>query len=281
MAIADTTIPPPITKPAPSRLPTWLALIALAVIFTAWFVNAPAGLLGKADSIGYAICHRIDSRSFHIGNVQFPLCARCTGIYLGVVLGIGIMAALGRWRGGSLPPRRVMVVMVLFISVMGVDGVNSYMKLLPGLSSVYEPQNWLRLLTGILTGVAVSGLIYPVFNQTLWQHWQDRPVVRGLGELFTIVLAALIVAGLVLTNNPIILYPLALISAGGVVLLMSMLNAIIFVLVTGTANRATRWRDLLMPLAVGLTISLSLILTVDVLRFAVTHTWDGFIIPGA
>lgn len=281
MAVVDSTTSTPAAAPAPSRWSTGLALIALALIFSAWFLNAPAGLLGKADAIGYAICHRIDSRSFHIGNVQFPLCARCTGIYLGVVLGLGVLAAMGRWRDGALPPRRAVVVMALFITVMGVDGLNSYTKLIPGLSSVYEPQNWLRLLTGILTGVAVAGLIFPVFNQTLWRYWQDRPVVRGLRELFCLVLAAVIVAGLVLTDNPAIVYPLALLSAAGVVVLMTMLNSVIFLLVTGSANRATRWPDLIMPLSAGLAVSLTLILLIDVLRFAVTHTWDGFVIPGA
>ncbi len=281
MAVADSTTPTPTTAPGPSRLPVALALIALVTVFSAWFINAPAGWLGKADAIGYAICHRIDSHSLHIGDIQFPLCARCTGIYLGVVLGIAVLAGMGRWQAGTLPPRRVIVALVLFISIMGVDGINSYTTLIPGIPSLYQPQNWLRLLTGILTGIAVSGLIYPVFNQTLWHYWQDRPIVRGLRELFSIVLAAVIVAGLVLSDNPFIVLPLAVLSTAGVVVLMTMLNAIIFMLVTGTANKAVRWQDLIVPLSAGLTVSFSLILFIDVMRFAVTHTWDGFIIPGA
>lgn len=280
MAIADSTDPVTTSAPSHSRLPTALALIALAIVFTAWFINAPAGFMGKADAIGYAICHRLDTHSLHIGDVQFPLCARCTGIYLGVVLGIAVLAGMGRWRDGTLPPRRVIVVLIIFISIMGVDGLNSYATLIPGVPSVYQPQNWLRLLTGILTGVAVSGLIYPVFNQTLWMYWQDKPVVRGLWELVCIVLAALIVAGLVLSDIAAIVYPLAIISTAGVVILMSMLNAIIFMILTGTANKATRWQDLVVPLSTGLAASFALILFIDVMRFAVTHTWDGFVIPG-
>jgi hypothetical protein len=33
--------------------------------------------------------------------------------------------------------------------------------------------------------------------------------------------------------------------------------------------------------AAGLTVALSLILFIDILRFTVTGTWNGFIIPGA
>ena len=280
MAIADPaeTTPPPRTA---SRLTTGLVLLPLALVFTAWFLNAPAGLLGKADSIGYAVCHRISVRSFFVGEIQMPLCARCTGIYLGVVLGVAIMAALGRWRAGVLPPTHVIVVMVLFITVMGVDGVNSYLTLIPGLPHAYQPQNWLRLLTGLLTGVAVSGLIYPVFNSTLWKRWRETPIVRGVWELLGIVLAALIVAGLVLSDNPYILYPLALLSALGVVMLMTMTNGVIFMLATRTENKAESGRDAVVPIAAGLAISLTLILLIDVLRFAATGTWDGFVIPGA
>jgi uncharacterized membrane protein len=280
MAVADPAAEPT-TAPSPSRLPTLLVSLALSLVFTAWFLNAPSGALGKAASVGYAICHRISVRSFFVGEVQMPLCARCTGMYLGILLGVAIMVGLGRWRYGTLPRRGVIVVMILFITVMGIDGVNSYATLIPGLPHVYEPRNWLRLVTGILTGVAISGLIYPVFNATLWRRWVDKPIVRSLWELGGIVLAAMIVAGLILSNNPYLLYPLALLSALGVLVLMTMTNSVLFMLATHMTNRAQRWRDAWVPVAAGLTVSLAMILLIDVLRFVATRTWDGFIIPGA
>ena len=86
---------------------------------------------------------------------------------------------------------------------------------------------------------------------------------------------------MILTNNPFILYPLALLSAAGVVVLMAMLNAILFLLLTGSANKATHWRHVILPMAVGLTVTFAIILLIDVMRFAFTQTWDGFVIPGA
>ena len=50
-----------------------------ALAFAAWMYLSPEGALGKLDAIGYAVCHRIDARSFHIDDRQLPLCARCTG----------------------------------------------------------------------------------------------------------------------------------------------------------------------------------------------------------
>ncbi|MBI4769988.1 MAG: DUF2085 domain-containing protein [Chloroflexi bacterium] len=259
----------------------WLALIAFGLVFVSWLLYAPAGLLGKADAVGYAVCHRIDGRSFHIGNIQMPLCARCTGIYLGVALGVAAMVVAGRGRAGALPPLRVIITLILFIVAMGLDGVNSFLTLLPRLPHVYEPQNWLRLVTGTLDGVAMAVLIFPMFNQTLWRNWEDRPVIANMREVGVLVLLAAVVIALVLSDNAVILYPLALISVGGVVLLLTLTNSMLFMLITRTENKARAAWDALLPLTGGLVGSFALILLIDVVRFVATGAWGGFIIPGA
>ncbi len=277
-----TAVEPAASYPTSNARPAvWLVLTALVVVAVSWFLNSPEGVLGKADAVGYAVCHRLDGRSFHIGETQMPLCARCTGIYLGAVLGVVTMIAAGRGRAGGASPLRVIVLLVLFIGTMGVDGINSYLTLIPFAPHLYEPQNWLRLTTGMFNGVAVSGLVFPVFNQTLWRHWEDRPALANLRELGGVVLLAAILIGLVLTENPIILYPLALISSAGVVMLLTSTCSMIFMLATRSENRAQDWRGAFVPLAAGLTISLAVILFVDVIRYAATGTWGGFIIPGA
>ncbi|KAB2863423.1 MAG: DUF2085 domain-containing protein, partial [Anaerolineae bacterium] len=70
-----------------SKTSVWIALFFAIVIIGAWLLATPAGVLGKADAVGYAICHRITVRSFEAFDRQLPLCARCTGIYLGVASG--------------------------------------------------------------------------------------------------------------------------------------------------------------------------------------------------
>ena len=75
-----------------TRLP-WrkILVITALVLLVTWFWYTPAGLLGKADAVGYAVCHRIDVRSFHLGDRQIPVCARCTGQYLGAMLSLGYL----------------------------------------------------------------------------------------------------------------------------------------------------------------------------------------------
>ncbi len=80
-------------------LSRWLIPLAALIVFSIWFTIAPPGFLGKADSVGYAICHRIDERSFHVFGRQLPLCARCTGEFYaaGSTNSYAIMNA--RWGG--------------------------------------------------------------------------------------------------------------------------------------------------------------------------------------
>ena len=263
----------------PARaLPTLFVGVA-AVVFVAWLFSTPSGLLGKADAVAYAVCHRIDGRSFHIGDRQLPLCARCTGTYLGALAGMLALAVMGR-RAGGLPTRPLLVVLLGFIAVMGFDGVNSYLTLFPGAPHLYEPQNWLRLVTGIFNGVAMAALVFPVLNQTLWKNWENRPALARFRDLGVLVVLGVIVIGLVLTDNPVILYPLALLSALGVVVLLTALDTTFLLILTRRDGRVERWTGALLPLLAGFTLAILQIGLIDAARFAIFRTWGGFALPG-
>jgi hypothetical protein len=61
---------------------------------------------------------------------------------------------------------------------------------------------------------------------------------------------------LVLTDKPIILYPLALISAGGVIGLLTMVYSMVWIMVFRAENRYNRFKEMLIPLVGGLTVAL-------------------------
>jgi uncharacterized membrane protein len=263
-----------------SRVLPIMAVAVAAVVVVSWLLNTPEGVLGKADAIGYAICHRIDGHSLHLGDRQFPLCARCTGMYLGALLGLVGMVLMGRGRAGGMPRRWVMVALFGFMAVMGVDGLNSYATFFPGLPHLYEPQNWLRLVTGLGNGLTLAGLVLPVFNQTLWRNWEPRPVLGNFRELLVLVVAAAVVVALVLSDNFYVLYPLALLSAVGVVVLVVALNTTLLLIGLRRENWALGWTGALLPLLAGLTLAMVEIGAVDAVRFAVFGTWGGMPLPG-
>jgi uncharacterized membrane protein len=152
------------------RAPLTVIAVAFSVSVILLFVEAPPStLLGKADVVGYAICHRIPERSFILGDRHFPLCARCTGTFLGALLSLTAMLLLRRGHASRLPPVPVLGALVAFIGFWGFDGLNSYLTFFPGAPHLYEPQNWLRLTTGMLNGIALAIVVFPVFNFTLWR----------------------------------------------------------------------------------------------------------------
>ena len=136
--------------------------MAASLVF---LIATPGGLLTKANMIGYAVCHRIESHSFTIAGRQLPLCARCSGTFIGALTGFfGQAVVLRRRRTAEFPPPLIIVILVGLTLLWATDGFNSYMTLLNG-PHLYEPQNWLRLTTGALNGLTMSALVYPVFNK--------------------------------------------------------------------------------------------------------------------
>ena len=253
----------------------WLAIISVGLLLIGWLLNTPPGLLGKADAIGYAVCHRIDLRSFHLGDRQLPLCVRCSGMYLGAMLGL-VYQALTRPRAGGFPQRSVWVVYGLFVLAFAVDGLNSYLHLFPGFTGLYEPQNWLRLLTGTGMGLVVAGVLYPAFNQTVWQDWKNIPSLSGLPSLGVLVLLALLLDGLVLTGNPLLLYPLALISAAGVLVILTMVYSMLWLMALKRENCYENVVQLGWVLVGGFGTGLLQIAVLDFVRYFFTGTWGGF-----
>lgn len=249
--------------------------LAAAVVTIGWLMYTPAGLLGKADAIGYAVCHRIDLRSFHLGDRAISVCARCTGMYLGALLGLAYLQWRAPRRGGDSPHpvKAAAVVLGLFFAF---DGLNSFTNLIPGIPSLYTTTNPIRVFAGTGFGIVMAVFLYPAFNQTVWSDWDRRPAVGTLRELAPLLVLGAAVAGLVLTGNPLVLYPASLLSAAGPVLILTMVYSMVVLLVFKRENFAASARRLALPLVIGFTIAMLQVAAIDVLRYLVTGSWDGF-----
>jgi uncharacterized membrane protein len=266
----------------------YLVVVAAILVFTSWLLYTPPGFLGKLDAIAYAVCHRIAERSFHIGSIQLPLCARCTGMYLGAVTGLVFQSILGGKRSKA-PRWGIIAVLVVFLIAFGIDGANSYLYLLkqvrpgilPQIPNIYIPNNTLRLLTGSGMGLGIAAMLFPAFNQSIWADCDDANAGLAGWKSFGLLLGIQIVFDLlVLTQSPIVLYPVALISVLGVVLLLTMVYTIVWVMITGQENKYTKLRQLWLPILAGFTITMIQTFGIDMLRFWLTGTWGGFPLGG-
>jgi hypothetical protein len=182
------------------------------------------------------------------------------------------MRLRGRRRAASLPPPLITVTLVGFIGIMGVDGLNSYLTFFPNMPHLYEPQNWLRLTTGTLNGLALSAIVYPVLNYSLWRDAAvEAPSVRNFKELALMVATGGVIVILVVLELPPLLYPLAILSTLGVLAMLGSLNTMIVLALTGREGLALSWRQTVLPVTLGLALAFLEIGGMDTLRVIVTR----------
>jgi uncharacterized membrane protein len=244
------------------------------LILAGWWYLTPPGMLGKADAIGYAICHRIPERSFWLFGRQMPLCARCSGMQLGALIGMAYLFSRGRY--GKMPPLKISLILAIFFIAFAIDGINSYLNLFTGETIIYPPNNILRLVTGTGLGIAIAAVTVPIFNQTMWNNWINEPSLPSFAVFsILLVLAAIIILGM-LSDIPIILFPLALLSAGNVLFLLMIVYSILVVLLLKKENRYRSIKELWVILLAGFILALSQISVMDFLRYSFTGSWEGF-----
>jgi len=270
---------------APPRLANFsrfLVPIAALLVFAAWFSFTPPGLLGKADAVGYAICHRIDERSFQIGDRQLPLCARCTGEFYAAGISLLFFAIVSPRKSG-MPGWRLGAPLLLFLAAFGIDGTNSFLYLLKQTSggaldqipNLYIPNNTLRLFTGSGMGIALASILYPAFNQSAWKDPDPERALswRKLGSLIGIIL---LIDLAVLTEHPIILYPIAILSVLGVLALLILVFSMVWLLIMRQENEFASLSQMWLPFLAGTTLAFLMISAIDLLRFSLTGTWGAF-----
>jgi len=268
--------------PLLQKIIRWFVPIAALAAFAGWIYIAPPGILGKADAVGYAVCHRIDERSFHIGDRQLPLCARCSGTFTAAAVGLTFLAFTARKRSG-MPAPKFYLPFALFFLAFAVDGSNSYLYLLKQttgaltqIPNLYIPNNTLRLFTGTGMGLTMAAFLFPAFNQSAWRDLDPAPVIGTWKHFLALIGLLLVVDLLILTESPIVLYPIAFISPLGVLALLTMIFAIVWLMIMRQDNTFVNSKGLWLPLLAGFTLTLLMILAIDLFRLQLTGTWGAF-----
>ncbi len=266
-----------------TQITKWLVPAAALIAIAAYIYLTPPGLLGKADAVGYAICHRIDARSFHVHDRQLPMCARDTGTFTSAFVSMIYLSIIGAKRGG-MPAKKIAAVLIGLFLIWAFDGSNSYLYLIketyPGalanIPNVYVPTNTLRLLTGSGMGMGMATALFAAFNQTTWKDVDMRPALgtwRDLGLLAAIIL---VVDLLVLSESLLVLYPVAYLSVFGVLMLLTLIFSVVWMMIMKLDNTFTAPKELWISLLAGFTLALIMILGIDLLRYGFTGTWGAF-----
>ena len=252
----------------------WIMLtgVAFLTVLSVWLWYTPAGFWEKIRALGYAVCHQIEERSFCIHGICSPLCARCTGMYLGAMLSLGYQAFQG--RKAKFPPVWVFVVLVLLFGWFGVDGLNSFAHFFPGQTGIYQPTNLLRLITGTGVGLGIGAVLYVLFNRTAWSNWIDESPFKKWYAFPVLLALAAAMIGLIQTNTAVVIYPVIILSGVGVFLVLSCIYTVVALMILRRECEQLRWKELALPILMGMTIALLQILVTSWLRYQLTGTWE-------
>ena len=158
-------------------------LLVLFLVFFIWFVLqvlAPvqvppqsisdlSGMVGIQDnnhltydmpfpsnimySLGDRLCHQKAERSFFLNGNQMPFCARCTAIWGGLAIGVGIMVFYALQLN-----EKFLIIIVCGIVPLALDGVGQ-------LVGLWESTNSLRFITGIAAGGACGIAIGVIIDE--------------------------------------------------------------------------------------------------------------------
>jgi uncharacterized membrane protein len=230
----------------PQSIAPWLASILTLLylgLLAALVLWPGASLIERLRWLDSGICAQLPSHSFYPGGERLPLCARNTGIYLGFMLTLLTLYATRRGRVQQLPPLKITLVLITGIIILAIDGLNSLFLDL-GLPHLYQPHNIIRLITGLITGLALGLLIFPIFNSLLWCAYdEERSVPTGKSLLF--FLPALILSFFaIVSQNSLILYPVALLSTAGILTALSSVNMIVILVISKREQSFRYYREL-------------------------------------
>jgi uncharacterized membrane protein len=233
--------------------PRWPLVMAAAVILILPLVHDPV-LTGVKD-LGYTVCHQLPDHSLFAAGHQYPLCARCTGIYLGFLTGLAGLAIHGRLGASRLPDAGVTALLFLAVGAMMADVFNSVLASAPDARLLYNTTNLIRLSTGLGAGTALALLLVPMLNDALWRkpsHLRSADVPSDL--LGYGVLAAL-VGLLAYSQEALLYYPVALISGLGIIAALSTAGAILGVALMRRERQAASFRSASLPLLAGVALA--------------------------
>jgi uncharacterized membrane protein len=71
-----------------------------------------------AYAAGSVVCHQLPERSFYWGQWKFPVCSRCTGLYVSAAIGLAAWAVIRKRRGNPIRIERRLAIAILVAAAL-------------------------------------------------------------------------------------------------------------------------------------------------------------------
>ena len=190
------------------------------------------------------------------------------GIYGGFTLTLIILLSFRRFGPRRFGSKPTVALLAIFFASMAFDGINSTLTEL-GLPHLYQSTNVTRLVTGLLSGIAVAPLLTWLLGVVATPHENDRSraIFYSPWELLLPLTVSACFGVLVMREQALLYYPIALASVGGVVLSTAMAALLVVLAISGLKQRVTRPRQLVAPGALALLIAFAVLAATAAVRW--------------
>jgi uncharacterized membrane protein len=235
------------------------------------FLAAPWPFAHKAHVALHGLCAQAPSHTLRFGDQALPFDSRMTGIYGGFLVSAVYFALRGRYRASAIPSKLSILLLAVFVGVMAVDGTNSLL-LDMRMWHPYEPDNRLRLVTGLLTGVALAAVVAFLLASTLWRYPENSTrVVFGPREIALIVALQAPFAAICLWGQGELFVPVAMFLMVAALLAMTSLMLATVVLVRRAESTYVNVADLQGTAFVALLLAIAIMTLFSGGRFLMEH----------
>jgi uncharacterized membrane protein len=113
--------------------------------------------------LGGGLCHQKMERTFSIDSLNMPVCSRCTGIYLGILLSLLALILIERKIKGEFPSLKIVLLSVGVFLIMGLEVVLSTLGFI-------QSSNIIRMISGFMTGWFMVLLLFPLANNSMFKR---------------------------------------------------------------------------------------------------------------
>ncbi len=207
-------------------------------------------LQGIIDAIGFGLCHQLPERTLVASGLRIPVCARDTGIYVGFLAALVLIALLEKDRPSHPPRMWLSVLLGLGLFAMVADGASSYL-------GVRLTSNELRLATGLAAGFAIAAWVTPMLSSQLWERPGSGRVLESAGATGIFLLGIPVTYALVWWLLPLSGAAFSLFVVVAILVTFTAVNMVIVCLLPPFERRAVVFTDAL-P-AIGIAFALAVI----------------------
>lgn len=220
-------------NPIPVESRRVFAKLGLTVgLFVLVFLALPWSLEHKAHVLLHGLCAQRPSRTYMFGDRALPFDARMTGIYLGYLVTTISLVRVGAHRWCKPPTLTRIALLLVLGGVMVFDGFNSLLMDLE-LPNLYQPHNWLRVVTGMTAGMVLAVALCFLIASSLWREVDTRKQTLHLIHPLFASAGALIPLGLLIGSGFSWLYvPVTVTLIAAAALAISSLTLVLIVILT-------------------------------------------------